>query len=128
MRLLLDTHVALWALTDDTRLTATARELILDPGNEVWFSAATIWEISIKHSLARKDMPVSGLEASKFLAEAGYAELPVTAAHAAATEQLPRHHADPFDRILVAQSIVEPMRLLTHDRQLLCYGTSIHLV
>ena len=128
MRLLLDTHVALWALTDSPRLASPARELILDPENEVWFSAATIWEIAIKHSLARKDMPISGLEASRLLVEAGYIELPVTAAHAAATEQLPPHHTDHFDRILVAQAIVEPMRLLTHDRALLRYGTTMHLV
>jgi PIN domain nuclease of toxin-antitoxin system len=128
MNLLLDTHIALWALTGSPRLTAVARGLILDAANDVWFSAATIWEIAIKHSLAREDMPVSGLEASKLFLEAGYIELPVTAAHAAATEELPPHHADPFDRILVAQSVVESMRLLTHDRQLLRYGAAVQLL
>lgn len=125
MRILLDTHVALWALTGSSRLTPAARDIILDPGNDVWFSAATVWEIAIKHSLARKDMPVSGVEATRLFREAGYHELRVTAAHAAATEELPAHHADPFDRILVAQSIVESMRLLTHDPQMFQYGASV---
>lgn len=128
MRLLLDTHVVLWALVDSPRLSAAARELIMDPANDVFFSAASIWEISIKHALTRKDMPVSGTEARSLCIEAGFRELPISAAHAAATEALPRLHADPFDRLLIAQSFVEPMRLLTHDRQLPPYGTLVHWV
>lgn len=128
MRLLLDTHVALWALTDSRRLSAAARELILDAGNAIWFSAACIWEISIKHALARKDMPVSGDDAAKLLRAAGYLELTITASHAAATGRLPSHHGDPFDRLLIAQSIAEQMRLLTHDRQLVVYGDFVQLV
>lgn len=124
----MDTHRALWALIDSPRLSSDARQLILDPRNEVWFSAATVWEIAIKHSLARGEMPLSGNEAVQLLLEAGYGELPVTAAHAAAVETLPAHHADPFDRILVAQSIVEPMHLLTHDRQLSKYGVTVQIV
>lgn len=73
-------------------------------------------------------MPVSGEEAHALLLEAGYLELPISSAHAAATELLPNHHADPFDRMLVAQSRVEPMRLLTHDRQLLAYGEFVQWV
>jgi PIN domain nuclease of toxin-antitoxin system len=122
MKVLLDTQIALWALTDSPRLSANAREWILDAGNTLFFSAASIWEIAIKHRLARGDMPVSGDEAARLFREAGYIELPVTAAHAAATEKLPAHHADPFDRMLVAQAREEPLRLLTHDRQLLSYG------
>jgi PIN domain nuclease of toxin-antitoxin system len=128
MRLLLDTHVVLWALTDSTRLTSAARDLILDSGNDVYFSAATIWEIAIKHSLARARMPVSGSEAAKLFAEAGYVELRVTAKHAAAVEALPPLHADPFDRMLVAQARLEPLSLLTHDRQLLAYGQPVQFV
>lgn len=125
MRLLLDTQLALWALTDSPRLSAAARDAILDEGNDVYFSAATVWEIAIKHQLARKDMPVSGAEAAALFAESGYLELPITAVHAAATEQLPPHHSDPFDRILVAQAIAEPLRLLTHDRLLTRYGDAV---
>jgi PIN domain nuclease of toxin-antitoxin system len=115
-------------LTDSVRLSDAARSLIADPGNEVFFSAATIWEIAIKHTLAKRDMPVSGRDAEKYFVEAGYLELPVSVRHAATTETLPKHHHDPFDRILVAQAIVEPMRLLTHDRKLQAYGELIEFV
>jgi PIN domain nuclease of toxin-antitoxin system len=128
LRLLLDTHVALWALTDNRKLSRKARALIQDPQNDIYFSAATIWEIAIKHALARKDMPVSAAEAQKYFIAAGYIELPFHAHHAAAVESLPGHHADPFDRILVAQAQHEPMKLLTHDRQLIAYGQSIEFV
>lgn len=128
MKLLLDTQIALWALIDSPRLSERARALILDPEATVFFSAASIWEIAIKHRLARGDMPLSGAEAAHLFREAGYIELPVTAAHAAATEQLPAHHADPFDRILVAQALYEPLRLLTHDRQILSYGNRVEFV
>ncbi len=128
MRLLLDTQIALWALTDSPRLSAKARMWIEPIENDIYFSAASIWEISIKHRLARKDMPVSGAEAAKLFLEAGYYELPVTSIHAAATEQLPPHHEDPFDRILVAQAFSEPLRLLTHDRQLPAYGDCVEFV
>ncbi len=125
MRALLDTQVALWALTDSPRLSQKARDLILDPSNDIYFSAASIWEIAIKHRLARHDMPVSGDEAARLCRCAGYIELPFTSIHAAATEALPLHHADPFDRMLVAQARSEPMRLVTHDRMLPRYGDSI---
>ena len=128
MKVLLDTQIALWALTDSPRLSAKARERILDPENMVFFSAASVWEIAIKHRLARADMPVSGADAAKLFREAGYIELPVTALHAAATEDLSAHHADPFDRILIAQARCEPLRLLTHDRHLLAYGDGVDLV
>ena len=128
MRLLLDTHVALWALTDHKNLSAEARALLLNTENDVYFSAASVWEIAIKHALARRDMPLSGDEARVLVLEAGYKELAITSEHAAATESLPYHHADPFDRILLAQSKSEPMRLMTHDRQLLSYGDFVQWV
>ncbi len=128
MNLLLDTQIALWALIDSSRLSAKARALILIPEATVYFSAATIWEIAIKHRLAKGDMPVSGKEAAELFLEAGYREMPVSAAHAVATEALPMHHADPFDRILIAQACHEPLRLITHDRQLRAYGGPIEFV
>lgn len=115
MNLLLDTHVALWAITDSPKLSKKARELIESPKSSVWISAATVWEIAIKHGLGRGDMPVSSLDALRYFRESGYRFLPVEPEHAAAVEDLPAHHGDPFDRILVAQAIVEPMRLITHD-------------
>jgi PIN domain nuclease of toxin-antitoxin system len=128
MNLLLDTHIALWAIADSPRLPAEARACIADPANTVFVSAASVWEIAIKHAIARKDMPISGSDAARFFAEAGYVELPIRAAHAAATEGLPRHHADPFDRILVAQAQTEPLILLTHDRRLKAYGGPVRYV
>ena len=128
MRLLLDTQIALWALMDSPKLSDAARHMILDPASEVFFSAASVWEIAIKHALARGDMPISGAEARGLFLESGYRELPISAAHAAATEDLPPIHADPFDRILVAQAIIEPLRLLTGDRLLPRYGSAIQQV
>lgn len=122
MNLLLDTHVALWAIVDSPRLSTAARELILSPRTAVWISAVTVWEIAIKHSLARGDMPVSGADAVRHFRDAGYRFLPVEPEHAAAVETLPPHHQDPFDRLLIAQAQIEPMRLLSHDANLARYG------
>lgn len=129
--LLLDTHVALWALTDDPRLTPSARALLLDPENELFFSAASIWEIAIKRALTRgspSDMPISGHEAIVFFREAGYQHVPVMPHHAAAVGDLPHLCRDPFDRILIAQATVEPMRFITHDQHLAAYGTQVELI
>jgi PIN domain nuclease of toxin-antitoxin system len=120
--LLLDTHVALWALTDDPRLSRRARALIEDPANDVLVSAASVWEIAIKHALGRGDMPISGDQALDWFRQAVYALLPIAPDHAAAVEHLPDHHRDPFDRLLVAQAIAEPLRLLTRDPLVLRYG------
>lgn len=125
MNLLLDTHVALWAITDSPKLPKKARELIESPRSSVWISAASAWEIAIKHALGRGDMPVSGQDAVRFFRESGYRFLPVEAEHAMAVEELPAHHQDPFDRILVAQALVEPMRLMTHDPVVARYGDTI---
>lgn len=122
MNLLLDTHVALWAIADSPRLSAAARQLILAPRATVWISAASIWEIAIKHQLGRGDMPISGTDAIGYFRAAGYQFLPVEPEHAAAVETLGAHHQDPFDRLLAAQAQVEPMRLLTHDPMLARYG------
>lgn len=125
MNLLLDTHIALWAITDSPRLSAQAREWIESPRATVWVSAATVWEIAIKHGLGRGDMPVSGQEALDYFRQSGYRLLAVQSEHAAAVETLPAHHADPFDRILIAQALTEPMRLLTHDSTVARYLDTI---
>lgn len=125
MNLLLDTHVALWAITDSPRLSAQAREWIESPRATVWVSAATVWEIAIKHGLGRGDMPVSGQEALDYFRQSGYRLLAVQPEHAAAVETLPAHHTDPFDRILIAQALTEPMRLLTHDSTVARYLDTI---
>ena len=115
MRLLLDTHVALWAITDSPRLSSQARELILTPTNRIFVSVASLWEIAIKHGLGRGDMPLSGKEAMGYFQQSGYTFLAISPEHAVGVERLPSHHQDPFDRILVSQAINEPLRLLTHD-------------
>lgn len=128
MRLLLDTQIVLWALTGSARLGVLAHELIADPVNDVYVSTASIWEISIKHALGRGDMPVSGARAVELCAAAGYRELPIAWRHAAVVEILPPLHADPFDRILVAQAMAEPMRLLSRDAAVARYGAMVMAV
>jgi PIN domain nuclease of toxin-antitoxin system len=125
LNLLLDTHVALWAIIDDPKLSRKARDLIQAPRTTVWISAATVWEIAIKHALGRGDMPVSGQDAVRYFRESGYRFLPIDVDHALAVESLPAHHQDPFDRILVAQALVEPMRLMTHDPLVVRYNDTI---
>ena len=129
--MLLDTHIAIWAIADDSRLPAKALELIADPMNEIFVSSGTVWEIAVKHALRRggpSDMPISGAEAVRYFGQAGYQLLDIRPAHAIKVEELPLLHADPFDRILVAQALVEPFHLLTHDPTVARYSDSIILV
>jgi PIN domain nuclease of toxin-antitoxin system len=125
MNVMLDTHVALWAITDSPKLSQKAREIIQSSKSTVWVSAASVWEIAIKYALGRGDMPVSSQEAMTYFRESGYRFLPVEAEHAAAVHDLPTHHQDPFDRILVAQALMEPMRLMTHDPLVALYSDTI---
>jgi len=122
---LLDTHVALWAIADSPKLSKKARDMIESPRSSIWISAASVWEISIKHSLGRGDIPVSGQDALRYFRGSGYRFLPVDPEHAAAVEDLPTHHHDPFDRILIAQALIEPMRLLTHDSMMARYSDTV---
>ncbi len=128
MNILLDTHVALWAIADSSDMPAEARGLILDSENNIFVSAASIWEIAIKHSIGKRSMPISAREALRFFQESGYFILPVATEHAALVETLPPRHKDPFDRILVAQALLEPLRLLTHDKEVARYSDTIVLV
>lgn len=129
MRLLLDTHVAIWSLMEPERISAEGRSLILDPGNIVHVSAASIWEIAVKFPLDRKTAPpFSASEACDYFRQAGFVLFDVNPPHAAAVERLPLLHGDPFDRLLIAQALAEPMVLLTHDRQVAAYDAQIILV
>lgn len=128
MRVLLDTHLLLWSVASSRRLPKEARALILDAANEVFYSAASVWEVAIKSALRRRDFKADPAVLVRALAQSGFSELPVTAAHAARVAGLPPLHRDPFDRMLVAQSLAEPMTLLTNDSVLLGYGPLIHLV
>lgn len=124
----MDTHIALWALADDRRLSAAARDLIGNPDNAVYVSAASVWEIAIKRALGRSGIPFSAEDASGYIPRAGYQWLTVRPEHAAAVEKLPKLHGDPFDRMLIAQALIEPMHLITHDRVLARYPGTVTLV
>lgn len=131
MNLLLDTHIALWALTDDPKLSRTAKELISDPANSAAVSVVTLWEIGIKNALRRSrpaQLPFSASETLQLFEEAGFRLLPVTAAHAVTVEELDPLHGDPFDRLLVAQALTEPLRLVTCDKLLGCYSDTVIVV
>jgi len=122
VRLLLDTQILLWALTDPERLSPTARDALEDPANDVLFSAASVWEASMKAALGRTDFRFSPREIVIAALDAGFAELPVRATAALRVADLPRHHRDPFDRLLVAQAMDEPAMLYTADAQLAAYS------
>ncbi len=123
MRVLLDTHVFLWWLADDPGLRPAAREAIADPDTIVHVSAVTVWEIAIKAALGRLD--AVGADLAGEIAANGFVELPITARHAARAGGLPRHHDDPFDRMLCAQAGLEGLTLVTRDRVFEAYGTAI---
>jgi len=128
LNLLLDTHVALWAITDHPRLSPAARQLIEEPGNSVWVSSVTIWEVAIKHALHPDAMPISAADALDFFRQSGYRLLAIEPGHASLVETLPPLHRDPFDRMLVAQAMAEPLRLLTHDVTVASYSDTILMV
>lgn len=128
MRLLLDTHLLLWAVARSERLPREARQLLEDDDNEVYYSAASIWEIAIKSSLRRSDFRIDLAQLLATLPEMGLVELPITANHAAGIVRLPPIHRDPFDRLLIAQSLVEPLTLLTNDALLDRYRVGARVV
>lgn len=115
MKLLLDTHLLLWAAGEPNRLSATVRKLISSQTNELLFSAASIWEVAIKRGLGRSDFQADPRLLRRGLLDNGYNELPVLSDHVVAIESLPPIHKDPFDRLLVAQATVEGITLLTAD-------------
>lgn len=115
MKLLLDTHLLLWAAGEPDRLSMDARTLIEAPQNELFFSAASLWEIVIKSGLGRDDFEVDARLLRRGLLDNGYSELPIGSEHVVAIEGLPSIHKDPFDRMLVAQATIEGIALLTAD-------------
>ena len=128
MRVLLDTHVLLWALAEPRRLDAETRGTIESSDTEVLFSVASIWEIAIKSSLGRAGFAFDPAEIARAALDTGFAELPVRANAAAFVVRLPRLHRDPFDRVLVAQAIVEPATLYPADAQLVPYSDLVRRV
>ena len=128
MKLLLDTQVLLWAAGNSRRLTGGARKLLNDPANELCFSAASLWEITIKNSLGRRDFRVEPRVLRRGLLDNGYTELPVTSQHAVSVEGLPDIHRDPFDRLLLAQALCEGITLVTSDKVLAAYPGPIRKI
>lgn len=128
MKLLLDTHLLLWAAGQPDKLSAAARRLLGDKRHSLHFSAASVWEIAIKQALGREDFRVDPAVLRRGLLENGYGEVPIGGEHAVAVSVLPPLHKDPFDRILVAQAVVEGMLLLTADMQVAQYPGPIRKV
>jgi len=124
LRVLLDTHLLLWALGSPLKLSADTRKLV--DTSEVYVSAASIWEISIKAALGK--LKADAAEILAAIQPAGLSLLSITGEHAARVARLPTHHKDPFDRILIAQAVTEPMILLTNDRALERYGDLVQVV
>jgi PIN domain nuclease of toxin-antitoxin system len=128
MKLLLDTHLLLWAAGEPKRLSKQARTLIDNPDNELLFSAASLWEVAIKRGLGREGFKVDARLLRRGLLDNGYSELPIISDHVVATESLPPIHKDPFDRVLVAQATVEGVTLLTIDSLVAQYPGPIKTV
>jgi len=128
VRLLLDTHLLLWAAGPLDRLSAEARRLFDDPGNELSFSVVSLWEVAIKQRLGRADFQADARVLRRGLRDNGYVELSISGEHAVAVAGLPPLHKDPFDRMLVAQSVVEGITLLTADPLVAQYPGPVQLV
>lgn len=122
MRLLVDTHAALWLLNEDQRLSSSADRMLTDSSNEVLLSAAVVWEVAIKRSLGKLDAP-DGF--AGMLLDAGAVPLAISIDHARAVRSLPWHHRDPFDRLLVAQAVLEDAVLLSSDDRLHAYDVRV---
>lgn len=125
MRLLLDTHVLLWSLAGHPRIKRVSPRL-LDDDNQVFFSVASLWEIAIKSGIGKLDADVA--EVRDAAHRSGFDELPILGSHIEALAGLPEFHRDPFDRLLVAQAVAEPMQLLTADTSVALYGTHVELI
>jgi len=123
MKLLLDSHAFLWWLAEDRRLSAGARQAVADPASTVHVSAATVWELSIKASLGKLDL--DGADLVEEIEGNDFVELPMTARHSLAAAALPRHHEDPFDRMLIAQARIEGLTIVTRDPAFRAYGIEI---
>ncbi len=128
MRLLVDTHLLLWSAAMSRRLPSEARRLLEEQNNDVFYSAASLWEIAIMAGLRKSDFMVNLALLRPALAGMGFVELPVSGAHAEKLATLPPVHKDPFDRMLVAQSLTEPLVLLTNDAILAGYGDCVRVV
>ncbi|HEV7509641.1 MAG TPA: type II toxin-antitoxin system VapC family toxin [Thermoanaerobaculia bacterium] len=123
MKLLLDSHAFLWWLAEDPKLKAEARQAVADPASVVHVSAATVWELSMKAAIGKLDL--DGADLAEEIEANDFVELPITARHSLAAGTLPRHHDDPFDRMLIAQAQIEGLTIVTRDPAFRAYGVSL---
>jgi PIN domain nuclease of toxin-antitoxin system len=123
VKLLLDSHAFLWWLAEDPKLKAEARQVMADPSSIVHVSAASIWELSIKAALGKLDL--DGADLVEEIEANGFVELPILARHSLAAANLPRHHEDPFDRMLIAQAQIEGLTIVTRDSAFRAYGVGL---
>jgi PIN domain nuclease of toxin-antitoxin system len=128
VNLLIDTHYLLWSAFKPDRIPAAARAMLLDRGNALWFSVASVWEVAVKRALDRPSFRVEAAVLRAGLLANGYHELAIEGRHVTALAALPPLHGDPFDRMLIAQAVTEGMVLLTADRQVGAYGGPVRLV
>jgi PIN domain nuclease of toxin-antitoxin system len=128
MRILIDSHILMWVQLEPEKLPKEAREILSTGGHDFFFSAASIWEIAIKAQLGRTHFRANAAELAAGARNSGFVELPITSAVAASVADLPMHHADPFDRLLIAQAMYLPARLLTVDKQLVPYSELVMLL
>jgi PIN domain nuclease of toxin-antitoxin system len=128
MKFLLDTHILLWAAGNPERLSQQAKSIIEETDNQLFFSAASLWEISIKKGLGRSDFKVDARVLRRALLDNGYQELGISGVHTVSVEDLPLIHKDPFDRILLSQATVEGLTLLTSDKKIAEYPGPVQLV
>jgi len=128
MKVLVDSHLLVWLAAVSGKLPVAAREIIEDPKHEIFFSSASIWELTIKYSSGKSGMTLPPSLLQRELLDNDFKELPITASHALAIETLPWIHKDPFDRMLIAQSLTEGMLLLTSDETIALYSGPIRLV
>jgi len=128
VKFLLDTHLVLWIPVDDPKISREARAILSDPSNECIFSVASIWEIAIKKRLGRPDFPHDPREIRALFLQNGYQELPIESRHAVLVDSIALIHKDPFDRILIAQSMAEGITLLTADPEIASYPGPIRKI
>ena len=128
MSILLDTQLLIWLLAAKRRVSGVVLEAVASGENLVYFSVVNIWEIAIKFALGRQDFPLPPLKALRALRESGLLELAITSEVAASVTDLPNHHRDPFDRLLIAQALAVPARFYTTDRRLAAYSELVTLV
>ena len=122
MNLLLDTHVVIWAMVGSPKLTVSASAMLTDRRNALFVSAATLWEVALKHDSKPDKIPVTAGQVEAYCRVCGIRQLPVRFNHALKVNSLAKLHADPFDRMLIAQAVVEEMKLVSHDEDVIAYG------